>query len=79
MGGGKLNTSKILRQKAEELLKKKQSGKGSQHSEADTQKFMHEFEVHQIELDLCRAAPESQIGDDDMEEGWFARAGFSGD
>jgi len=44
--------SEILRQKAEELLKKKSSGKSPQLSEADTMNLIHELEVHQIELEL---------------------------
>ena len=39
-----------LRQKAEALLKLKISETASQLSEADALKFMHELEVHQIEL-----------------------------
>jgi len=41
-----------LRLKAEELLKKKLPKTGSQISEADALKLMHEIEVHQIELEL---------------------------
>jgi len=41
-----------LRKKAEELLEKKQLKPGSQHSEAETLKLIHELEVHQIELEL---------------------------
>jgi len=41
-----------LRLKAEEILKKKLPKTGSQLSEADALKLMHEIEVHQIELEL---------------------------
>ena len=37
------------------------------------------LEVHEVELDLLRAAPQREVGDDDVEEGGFARAGFAGD
>jgi len=42
--------SEILRQKAEELLKKKSPATVSTLSEADTLKLIHELEVHQFEL-----------------------------
>ena len=42
----------LLRQKAEELLKKKKIGTDSSHAEADVLKLIHELEVHQIELKL---------------------------
>ena len=42
----------ILRQKAEDSLKKKPSKSGSQLSEGDMLKLIHELEVHQIELEL---------------------------
>jgi len=42
----------ILRQKAEELLKKKPAKTGSQLSKAETLKLIHEMELHQIELEL---------------------------
>ncbi len=41
-----------LRQKAEELLKKKSSKTASHISEIETLKLIHELEVHQIELEL---------------------------
>jgi PAS domain S-box-containing protein len=41
-----------LRQRAEEVLKKKHSEKNSKLSEADVLKLIHEFEVHQVELEL---------------------------
>ena len=44
--------SEILRQKAEELMKLKPSGSGSQLSEVDTLKLIHELQVHQIELEM---------------------------
>ena len=48
------NTSEAaaLRQKAEELLKKKASGIALQFSEANMIKLIHELEVHQIELEM---------------------------
>ncbi len=42
----------LLRQKAIELLKKKSTKTLSGFSEADIMKFIHELEVHQIELEL---------------------------
>ncbi|MGM0504805.1 MAG: histidine kinase dimerization/phospho-acceptor domain-containing protein, partial [Bacteroidota bacterium] len=44
--------SEKLRQKAEELLKKRQAASDSQHSETETLKLIHELEVHQIELEM---------------------------
>ena len=41
-----------LREKAEELLKKKSSGIASPLSEADRLAFLHELEVHQVELEM---------------------------
>lgn len=41
-----------LRQKAEELLKKKMLKTGSLHSETDIMKLLHELEVYQIELEI---------------------------
>ena len=41
---------------------------------------LHAFlEIDEIELDLLRAAPQRQIGDDDMEQRGLAGAGFAGD
>lgn len=48
----KLEARVILREKAEELQKTKQSKLSSALSEADTLKLIHEFEVHQIELEM---------------------------
>ena len=42
----------ILRQTAEELLKSKSSKSTTQLSKIETQKLIHELEVHQIELEL---------------------------
>nr|WP_314896114.1 response regulator [uncultured Flavobacterium sp.] len=42
----------ILRKKAEELQKIKESKLDSKLSEVDTLKLIHEFEVHQIELEM---------------------------
>ncbi len=42
----------LLRQKAELLLKKKTTKAGSHLSDAETLRMIHEFEVHQIELEL---------------------------
>jgi hypothetical protein len=44
--------SALLRQKAEELLKKKSSGTTSPFSEVELLRLIHELEVHQIELEL---------------------------
>ncbi len=50
----KVNTTQAthLREKAEELLKKKKSNAGSQLSETETIRLIHELEVHQIELEM---------------------------
>jgi len=48
----KSKASAIIRQKAEELLKKKSIKGASPLSEAELMKLMHELEVHQIELEL---------------------------
>jgi signal transduction histidine kinase len=52
----KNNTNKTyspnLRQKAEEILKKKSSKSVSQLSETENLKLIHELEVHQIELEM---------------------------
>ena len=37
------------------------------------------LEIHQVELHLLRAAPQGQVGDDDVEQGGFAGAGLAGD
>jgi len=42
----------ILREKAEESLKKKLAKRNVNTSEFDTQKLFHELEVHQIELEM---------------------------
>ena len=42
----------ILRQKAEELWRKRSTGTTSVPSVADTLKLIHELEVHQIELEM---------------------------
>ncbi len=47
-----LTNAAILRQKAEEQLKKQQSKTISLSSEADMLKLIHELEVHQIELEM---------------------------
>ena len=44
--------SVILRQKAEDLLKNRSSKTHSQFSEADMLKYIHELEVHQVELEI---------------------------
>ncbi len=49
---GKKSESKILRQKAEYLLKKKSSRIALQPSEVEMTKLIHEFEVHQVELEM---------------------------
>jgi signal transduction histidine kinase/ActR/RegA family two-component response regulator len=61
-GTGKLNTMKnsgdksktaaLLRQKAEELLKKKSSKSGLHLAETEVLQLIHELEVHQVELEL---------------------------
>src|SRR5205814_7042938 len=37
------------------------------------------LEVHEVKLDLVRTAPQSKVGDDDVEQGGFAGAGLAGD
>jgi PAS domain S-box-containing protein len=49
---GILSDASILRQKAEELHKKKPAKTAAHLSESEMMKFMHELEVHQIELEL---------------------------
>ena len=44
--------SELLRQKAEELLKKKSSKTASPFSEVESLRLIHELQVHQIELEL---------------------------
>ena len=44
--------SALLRQKAEELLKKKSSGTASPLSEVESSRLIYELQVHQIELEL---------------------------
>jgi len=48
----KSEVASILRQKAEEMLKKKGTKAGSQLSEGETLKLFHELEVYQIELEM---------------------------
>ncbi|MCG6190936.1 MULTISPECIES: PAS domain-containing protein [Maribellus] len=43
--------AKVLRKKAEEVLKEKQQ-KGSIPEETDTKRLLHELQVHQIELEM---------------------------
>lgn len=47
-----IKSAAILRQKAEEMLQKKVSETGSQLSDKDIITFIHELEVHQVELEL---------------------------
>ncbi|MGE5458123.1 MAG: PAS domain S-box protein [Methanococcaceae archaeon] len=47
-----LTGTDLLRQKAEEKLKKKDSGNRQVLSEIDSIKLLHELEVHQIELEM---------------------------
>ncbi len=44
--------AEILRQKAEDLLKNKESGPAAKLSAADTFKLIHELEVNQLELEM---------------------------
>ena len=48
----KKSKAAILREKAEESLKKKLSKRNESTSEFDIQKLVHELEVHQIELEM---------------------------
>jgi len=48
----KSDSAIFLRQTAEELLKKRQAKSGSEISEPDVFKLIHELEVHQIELEM---------------------------
>ncbi len=47
-----LTGDNLLRQKAEELLKRRESKFGLKLSEAETRELIHELEVHQIELEM---------------------------
>ena len=51
-GGGNLKNVGILRQKAEEALKERQSQLNLVRSEPDMLRLVHELEVHQIELEM---------------------------
>lgn len=72
----------ILRQKALELLAQKTSGPVSHLSESDSQKLIHELEVHQIELEmlneeLMSARTAAQISSDKYIELYdFAPTGY---
>jgi len=44
--------AEILRQKAEDLLKNKESGPAAKLSAADTFKLIHELEVNRLELEM---------------------------
>jgi signal transduction histidine kinase len=74
--------SEILRQKAEVLLKKQGVKSGSQLSELDTLKLIHELEVHQIELEIQKdelrnAWAKSEISTDKFTELYeFAPIGY---
>ena len=52
MSAANYDAASNLRQKAEELLKKRSIQMTSQLSEAEKLKIMHELEVHQVELEL---------------------------
>ena len=61
--------SELLRQKAEELLKKKSSKTASPFSEVESLRLIHELEVHQIELELQneelrRALADAEVAND---------------
>ena len=47
-----LTDARILRQKAEELLKDKQNRAKKKVTEMDVKKLLHELQVHQIELEM---------------------------
>jgi transcriptional regulator with PAS, ATPase and Fis domain len=44
--------AQMLRRKAEEKLKQKQTIENNPHMEADLKKLLHELQVHQIELEM---------------------------
>ena len=44
--------ARILREKAEEVLKEKQQKKSIPEEEIDTKRLLHELQVHQIELEM---------------------------
>ncbi|MFV8327998.1 ATP-binding protein [Flavobacterium sp. ZS1P14] len=78
----KLEARVILRKKAEELQKANQSKLSSALSEADTLKLIHEFEVHQIELEiqneeLIVAKEQAEIATEKYEDLYdFAPSGY---
>ncbi len=52
MNGNKAETSAFLRQKAEDVLKKRQTHANSQNYIAESLRLIHELEVHQIEMEM---------------------------
>jgi PAS domain S-box-containing protein len=64
--------SEILRQKAEELLKKKSAGTASPFSEVESIRLIHELKVHQVELEmqndeLQRARAIAEVQNDELQ------------
>jgi len=57
-----LTDAALLRQKAEEQLKKHKVKASRVSSEADMLKLIHELEVHQIELGSRHAETDSRAG-----------------
>lgn len=74
--------STLLRQKAEDQLKHKQSNKSLSFSEAETLKLIHELEVHQIELEmqneeLCIAKEKAELAEEKYTDIYdFAPSGY---
>ena len=70
-----------MRQKAENILKMKSSGKNFADSEADLLKLSHELQVHQIELELINdelthAKEQAEVTSEKFAELYYAPMGY---
>jgi PAS domain S-box-containing protein len=78
----KSESAALLRQKAEELLKKKEAGMTSSLSEVEMLKLIYELEVHQVELEmqneqLVEAKKQSDVASEKYTELYdFAPTGY---